>query len=763
MGKRKKKYTKDGFLHTRNVPLQILASVYPKRCTLLKYLQSNDPKKSLRLFDDTTSSELKHLLTTSIVACGLQKSLVISDQDEISYDKNFSLNDIVDRVVSVICHGRGKSDNHVLSQGFCNMPYGVPEQMKLRCLFPNNMVFYVKSRTWNELHDRIGSDLMMYMLTNLSVFVKTKSSCYFQVSGCPIDAVAPSKVPTTWLSGKAENKPRSRRVKSRKVQHKLVHSNLTSIILPQQNNASGQAVCRDDGRNSKAGSRSLVKNMAHTMRKHSGSGDAKVGNFCCSSSICLPGDFQSTSQLLSTNEVPRPPVGSTPSIETPTIAFQRGESGSDVSSQSNDNVIPCSSFDIDHPHTIEFTLQGMSEKSPDVFIPSGCVKHNVTSLTTETNCKNILSSSDSFNLYNKPSHAEDHIFGQACLSADTQTLLPTNSSHTNVDMVSYSPNASQSGLDYNVNRNVQETPILNIETEPREAFSRSTKLGPSNQPSESLNTNIGTVIDEITPCQTVPYVDLTSDHDDNDGKSAEPQLKKRKVNSCRDISTLHIQSKHSNVFQNKREKRKCEDDPCKTKFKKCKRGVVENNAQRDKVRKVDSNKTVIKRNNGCSGRKPRKRKRKEKSKMAMGSKIKLLNRNIFYSTGTERFFAKKHIMETTPANVRGARLLLRTIFHGENPHVASKNSHSKDRKMKPKRLTKRLLQCEKVFLQFLTHHKSCPFKYLLNHHCPDHYHAKKPEGPRRKKNSRKNPAKRSKEIEAISKGAVANIRYSKVQ
>jgi hypothetical protein len=54
--------------------------------------------------------------------------------------------------------------------------------------YENNMVAHVQSPVFEELHGLIGSDLMVHLLKDLSLFVKT-GSCYLQVAGCPVNEV----------------------------------------------------------------------------------------------------------------------------------------------------------------------------------------------------------------------------------------------------------------------------------------------------------------------------------------------------------------------------------------------------------------------------------------------------------------------------------------------------------------------------------------------------------------------------------------------
>jgi hypothetical protein len=58
--------------------------------------------------------------------------------------------------------------------------------------YENNMVAHVQSPVSEELHGMLGSDLMVHLLKDLSLFVKT-GSCYLQVAGCPVNEVGLKK------------------------------------------------------------------------------------------------------------------------------------------------------------------------------------------------------------------------------------------------------------------------------------------------------------------------------------------------------------------------------------------------------------------------------------------------------------------------------------------------------------------------------------------------------------------------------------------
>ncbi|XP_068702144.1 telomerase reverse transcriptase-like [Montipora foliosa] len=117
--------------------------------------------------------------------------------------------------------------------------------------------------------------------------------------------------------------------------------------------------------------------------------------------------------------------------------------------------------------------------------------------------------------------------------------------------------------------------------------------------------------------------------------------------------------------------------------------------------------------------------------------IYLPHSRLFYASNLSQSFPKKHIMETTPVSISGARRLIHHIFvkgqclvgdcekggirkESSNQNVTGPTSSQKQsecKKGKPFRLPKRLKGMQTIFAKFLARHKKCPFRTLLRCHC----------------------------------------------
>ena len=147
---------------------------------------------------------------------------------------------------------------------------------------------------------------------------------------------------------------------------------------------------------------------------------------------------------------------------------------------------------------------------------------------------------------------------------------------------------------------------------------------------------------------------------------------------------------------------------------------------------------------------------------------------LFFSSNLGQNLPRRHVLEVTRANQRGARHLIREIFletaetkdektgkrtrfpANKEPNDISRkkkkgigfqssssstaNTGSGDtvfvsKKRKPERLPKRLRGLQGLFLRFLARHKSCPFRILLRCHCP--YKPQTPEQDKKVRSRRK--------------------------
>ena len=57
------------------------------------------------------------------------------------------------------------------------------------CAWPNSALNAVRGLSWQLLHERIGSDLLRYILKETSVFVPMANNCYLQLCGIPLNTL----------------------------------------------------------------------------------------------------------------------------------------------------------------------------------------------------------------------------------------------------------------------------------------------------------------------------------------------------------------------------------------------------------------------------------------------------------------------------------------------------------------------------------------------------------------------------------------------
>ena len=170
---------------------KIIGSFYAKYFTLIRYIRKVQQDKALELIQDGDPEEYRRLLKTTLIA--VPRDQPVKPPFRPSTAQWFTLKEIIVRVIEHFCRG---NKTNVLAYGFESLSgYGnkgtVAGTVGIQNSYPNTVVSYLRTaRAWQLLHKRIGDDLMIYLLQNLSVFVKV-NSCFFQVAGYPITRLSP--------------------------------------------------------------------------------------------------------------------------------------------------------------------------------------------------------------------------------------------------------------------------------------------------------------------------------------------------------------------------------------------------------------------------------------------------------------------------------------------------------------------------------------------------------------------------------------------
>lgn len=185
---------------------QVIESFYAKHFTLLRYLRKVKHRKALRLIQDGDPVEYRVLLKSTIVAGDSDESA--TQPFNPTQTQWFTLKEIINRVIELVCR---TNKANVLAFGFESLNgYGkkgtVAGTIGIQNSYPNTIVSYLRTtRAWQMLHERVGDDLMIHLLQNVSMFVKVKAKCYFQVAGYPISRLSP--LSTTDTTPQLHNKP----------------------------------------------------------------------------------------------------------------------------------------------------------------------------------------------------------------------------------------------------------------------------------------------------------------------------------------------------------------------------------------------------------------------------------------------------------------------------------------------------------------------------------------------------------------------------
>ncbi|PFX33058.1 Telomerase reverse transcriptase [Stylophora pistillata] len=165
---------------------QIIGSFYAKHFVLIRYIREVQQDKALKLIQDGDPDEYRLLLKTTLIA--VPRDQPVTPPFKPSKTQWFTLKEITVRVIEHFCRG---NKTNVLAYGFESLTgYGkkgiVAGTVGIQNSYPNTVVSYLRTaRAWKLLHERIGDDLMIHLLQNLSIFAKV-NSCYFQVAGYPI-------------------------------------------------------------------------------------------------------------------------------------------------------------------------------------------------------------------------------------------------------------------------------------------------------------------------------------------------------------------------------------------------------------------------------------------------------------------------------------------------------------------------------------------------------------------------------------------------
>ncbi|XP_071509586.1 uncharacterized protein [Diadema antillarum] len=164
--------------------MDILERIFPKVQNLRDFLESLPKCPDVITSKDKAGYKAFLQMTVlGIPSCHLGYSgpldfLQHSDQMEV-----------VNRVLCRL-ERQGKCGKNVLLNGFRSWGTGGDFQGPASGMnLPNNNSIQLRTPYWGKLLSRIGDELMMYLLENLSVFIAAPPSCYIQLTGAPISTL----------------------------------------------------------------------------------------------------------------------------------------------------------------------------------------------------------------------------------------------------------------------------------------------------------------------------------------------------------------------------------------------------------------------------------------------------------------------------------------------------------------------------------------------------------------------------------------------
>lgn len=162
---------------------QIFSSFYPNHCALIDYL--DDIRHEVCKSADQPSYTV--LLQKTIVCYHGKKPKKIS----VNVNHGFGIEEIIQRIIKIACHSSRGSN--VLSLGYeiardktNSTGCGSLAASTIVNEHPNSNVRLLQSKPWQTLYERVGDDLMVHLLKDVSLFVLVGDSCYMQVSGNPM-------------------------------------------------------------------------------------------------------------------------------------------------------------------------------------------------------------------------------------------------------------------------------------------------------------------------------------------------------------------------------------------------------------------------------------------------------------------------------------------------------------------------------------------------------------------------------------------------
>ena len=673
---------------------KIIYSFYFKSFTLLSYIRKVKNDRSGEIIQDGDPVEYRQLLKSTVIAVPRDQS--VTPPFKPSHTQWCTLKEIINRVIGHFCR---LNKSNVLAFGFetlkANEKSGtVAGTVGLQNSYPNTIVSYLRTaKEWQLLHECIGDDLMVHLLQNVAVFVKVTSKCYFQVAGFPISRLTPltaKDVPHTpkLPDIKQSKQPPSdgdhtRRIRKIRRGGKRVQRSRRNILSQKENDLNA---CVGVAGTSDT-STTLVSKECDTVEASTSSSDLTVNQqgqseFCKRKASSSPTDVREEPCAKKART-----CSSFTEVSPSLFPVEAGENHLNSSASSHGIR---SSSDLNHSEMTE---------------------NEINKVTPETNGVEVspLLFPEDEPMFPYTAGEEESKNSQETCTIE-KTIMPLLQEDTELIALDECSDGHLAGDGLHTGQE-KEVIVLPVEKKGELKRKHCAKAGVKEKiASKATNKRkpwkyLLKLLPKSVPRESLPEKGPVPKHQEKS------QTNRIQANNSKGrlTSKKAAQSVHLNVPKHK--------EKCQTKKRK-----------RIKANNSGGRLTSKKTNHGIQL-----------------NEVYLPHSRLFHASNLSQAFPKKHIMETTPVSMSGARRLVHHIFLKESclvsnvekgtnrkemqntknmAGVSSSQRQTPSRGKKPFRLPRRLKRIQPILLKFLAKHKKCPFRTLLRHHCFYAYNSK---------------------------------------
>ena len=171
----------------QRVKHDLLVHLFPDICSLESFLERVGGFSRQYLIQSGDSPQYVQLLQRAVVSVPSGAAPVPKDLELSQKENHLSL---LHGLVADLVKSEGdakKTGRNVLTLGLWNAKSadvnGVDGMGSVECVWPNSALNIVRGLSWQKLHERIGTDLLRYVLRETLVFALLPNNCYLQLCG----------------------------------------------------------------------------------------------------------------------------------------------------------------------------------------------------------------------------------------------------------------------------------------------------------------------------------------------------------------------------------------------------------------------------------------------------------------------------------------------------------------------------------------------------------------------------------------------------